>query len=877
MKDSPVRVLARLILGLGLASACMSRHPAEAANNVAPPNILWHNRVTGQTKVWIMKGTNVVSEVALPTTADDPAWKPVGTGDFNQDGQPDIAWQNERTGRVAIWFMRGTVLFAAALVNPVPDLTWKLVGIADFNSDSKPDLLWQNLTFGQNSVWLMNRTVPASYNFITSNSDPFWKIVATGDLNHDGKPDILLRNQSTGQNAVWFMNGLNLISGDLLRIANGNEAIERDQDWQIVGTGDYNADGKPDLLWRHAVLGMNVSWLMNGNIIIRATRLGTHEFEANWRMAGQDTAESTWRLRTADFTYLRPTVSLAPPRVALNFKLAPNATFGVTIQRRLANETNWTTLATDAPGTTYTDNAVSLGEAYEYRAFRQGFGGGQYSAAEHVAVALNVPPIEDRGRVILLVDRTLAGQIAAGVQQLTQDLAGDGWTVVRHDVPRHIDNYSSPLLFRTNAYNITNVIKPLIQAAYNADPARTKAILILGHVAIPYSGSFNPDGHTCAPPPLGPDHRGAWPADMYYGDIDGVWTDSSVTLTNCDFAEPHNVPNDGRFDQDGLPPPFTLELAVGRVDFARLPVFTTSPPRGIAPKSESALLLQYLSKNHRYRHKEFSWQQGDMPLRGMVYGNFHDGRDNQIFENAAQARLAISASSDNLTVGDFFLQNARPSAWGFLAGAGMWDRVNHAIPVLEHTSADLANPANEPKVTFAILLSSFMGDWNLRTDNFLRSLLATPNFGLASMWTRFALWRTDALGLGEHLGACFTRMVNAPKNVFYSHSRDLTILGDPTLRMHILAPLGGLRAVSSTNRVQLTWTASEPETQYYVYRSAAGGPLVRISTNAVTGLDFADSAPPAQRKLYMVRAIKRMAVGNGAYTNISQGVSVSVP
>jgi hypothetical protein len=261
----------------------------------------------------------------------------------------------------------------------------------------------------------------------------------------------------------------------------------------------------------------------------------------------------------------------------------------------------------------------------------------------------------------------------------------------------------------------------------------------------------------------------------------------------------------------------------------------------------------------------------------MVYGNFHDGRDNQIFENAAQARLAISASSDNLTVGDFFLQNARPSIWGFLAGAGLWDRVNQAFPVLEHTSADLANPANEPKVAFSMLLASFMGDWNLRTDNLLRSLLATPNFGLASMWTRFALWRTDALGLGEHLGACFTRMVNAPKNVFYSHSRELTILGDPTLRMHILAPPSGFQVVSSTTRAQLTWTASEPDSQFYVYRAVANGPFVRISTNAVTGLAFTDPTPPAGRKTYMVRSIKRMTVGNGAFTNISQGVTVSAP
>ena len=865
-------------IALMAAGIWMEAVPLFAASNVAPPNILWHDRVTGQGKLWIMNGTNFVSEIALPTTSDDPAWKMVGTGDFNQDGQPDIAWQNETTGQPAVWFMKGPILHSAALIKRIPDLTWKLVGVADFNGDRKPDLLWQNLTLGQNAVWLMNGTTLLSANFITSNGDPFWKIVATGDINHDGKSDIILRNQSTGQNATWFMNGLNFISGDLLRTVNGNEAIERDQDWQIVGTGDYNGDGKLDLLWRHATVGMNVCWYMNSSIVARAGHLGKHEFETNWRIAGQETAESTWRLRTAEFSYVRPSVSISPPRVDLSFKIVRSATFGVTIQRRLSTETQWTTLVTRAPGETYTDSAVSLGNAYEYRIFREGFGGIRYSAPEHVTVGLNARPIENRGKLILLVDETLASQITVGVQQLTQDLVGDGWTVIRHNVPRHIDDYTSPTSFRTNGFNITNVIKPLIRAVYDGDPTNTKAVFILGHVSIPYSGTYNPDGHTCAPPPLGPDHRGAWPADMFYGDMDGTWTDRGATLTNCDFVEPHNVPNDGKFDQDGIPAPFSLKLAVGRVDFARLPVFTSTPPPGVAAKSEAALLLQYLTKDHRYRHKLNSWQQGNTPLRGMVYGNFHDGRDNQIFENAKQTSLAISANPDSLTVGDFYLQNARPSAWGFLAGAGLWDRVNQAIPVLEHTSAHLANPANEPKTSFYILLSSFMGDWNLRTDNFLRSLLATPNHGLASMWTRAALWRTDALGIGEHLGAALTRMVSSPKNTFYDQSRDLTILGDPTLRLHVLAPPTNLKAASSALNVLLSWNASESGAQYYVYRGQAlNGPFTRIASAPVSGLAFTDNSPPTQQKVYMVRAIKPLAVGNGAYTNLSQGAFASLP
>ena len=37
-----------------------------------------------------------------------------------------------------------------------------------------------------------------------------------------------------------------------------------DTNWEIVGTGDFNGDGKTDILWRNKSTGQNVVWLMNG-------------------------------------------------------------------------------------------------------------------------------------------------------------------------------------------------------------------------------------------------------------------------------------------------------------------------------------------------------------------------------------------------------------------------------------------------------------------------------------------------------------------------------------------------------------------------------------------------------------------------------------
>jgi Beta-propeller repeat/FG-GAP-like repeat len=66
--------------------------------------------------------------------------------------------------------------------------------------------------------------------------------VCCGDFNGDGRADILWRNAS-GEVYEWLLNGTNLI-GEGSPGSVGN-------DWQIAGVGDFNGDGKADILWRN--------------------------------------------------------------------------------------------------------------------------------------------------------------------------------------------------------------------------------------------------------------------------------------------------------------------------------------------------------------------------------------------------------------------------------------------------------------------------------------------------------------------------------------------------------------------------------------------------------------------------------------------------
>jgi hypothetical protein len=80
-----------------------------------------------------------------------------GGRDFNQDGSPDLVWQHDSNGQIAIWFMDGPTMRAGVPLGPgqVEDLGWKIVGSGDFNRDGWQDLAWQHQGDGRISVWKM--------------------------------------------------------------------------------------------------------------------------------------------------------------------------------------------------------------------------------------------------------------------------------------------------------------------------------------------------------------------------------------------------------------------------------------------------------------------------------------------------------------------------------------------------------------------------------------------------------------------------------------------------------------------------------------------------------------------------------------------------
>lgn len=72
-----------------------------------------------------------------------------------------------------------------------------------------------------------------------------------GDFDGDGRSDVLWHNAATGNSVIWR-------SGDAT--AQIPMARVGDVRWEISGIGDFNGDGKSDVLWRHNVTGSNSLW-----------------------------------------------------------------------------------------------------------------------------------------------------------------------------------------------------------------------------------------------------------------------------------------------------------------------------------------------------------------------------------------------------------------------------------------------------------------------------------------------------------------------------------------------------------------------------------------------------------------------------------------
>jgi hypothetical protein len=534
------------------------------------------------------------------------------------------------------------------------------------------------------------------------------------------------------------------------------------------------------------------------------------------------------------------TVRESPARITLSWVADTNAT-SYQISRRAP--AGWEPVAeVGGSSTNWTDGNATAGTTREYQIIKNTSAG--YRGFGYIMSGIRAPFPDSRGTLVLVVETSIARSLASELRRLRQDLTGEGWMVARRDVSMN----DSP-----------QAVREVIKTVYDGDPTNVNALLLFGHVPVPYSGNIAPDGHD--------NHRGAWPADAYYGDMDGDWTDTAVNTRFSERAVNWNLPGDGKFDPSVIPS--AIELMVGRVDLHNMTCFANKTPS----RSEVDLLRRYLDKNHAYRHGRM-----EIERRAIICDNFFDKGDDPIggsawrnFPPAVGAENILEAPWD----GFFPAATETNFLWGFASGGGSYyDSAGVG------TSDDFA--LQELKIVFSMFMGSYFGDWN-NESNFLRASLGSGNI-LTATYSGFPQTLYFPMGLGEPIGHCIRLTQNNLTNTIYppwaqgQGEVHVALMGDPTLRLYPVKPASNLTISNSAGMAQLHWTAS-PDTGllgYHIFRATnAEGSFTRVSENLVTNTSFQD-LPDSGSCTYMVRAVKLEQSPSGTYFNPSQGIFATV-
>jgi len=250
--------------GGGVQLTLQVRDVANDFNGDGRSDVLWHSS-TGRVTDWLGQANG--GFVGNFSNADGQAgtdWHIVGTGDFNGDTRDDVLWRND-DGSLTDWLGQSNGGFVSNFANAFGqiDNSWQVAGTGDFNGDGRDDILWHSNT-GRVTNWLGQANGGFVSNFVNADGQAGtdWHIVGVGDFNGDGRDDILWRNDD-GSVTDWLAqpNG-----GFASNFANAFGQV--DNTWQIVGVGDFNGDGRDDVLW-HSNAGRVTNWLgqTNGGFI----------------------------------------------------------------------------------------------------------------------------------------------------------------------------------------------------------------------------------------------------------------------------------------------------------------------------------------------------------------------------------------------------------------------------------------------------------------------------------------------------------------------------------------------------------------------------------------------------------------------------------
>ena len=252
--------------------------PKPHFNADANSDLLLLNNTNHGVAVWQMNGTQVVAKPQVGTINAAAGWHLPRQGDFNGDGKTDLLFLNDTTHGVAVWQMNGTQVASwPSGRHHQPAGGWDYQDTGDFNGDGKSDLLFLNDTTPRRRGLADERHAGRARPQVgTINAAGGWPSQDTGDFNGDGKTDLLFLNDTTHGVAVWQMNGRRSQPSALIGTINAAGG------WHYDELGDFNGDGKTDMLLLNDTTHGVAVWQMNGTQVETSPQVGTINAAAGW-------------------------------------------------------------------------------------------------------------------------------------------------------------------------------------------------------------------------------------------------------------------------------------------------------------------------------------------------------------------------------------------------------------------------------------------------------------------------------------------------------------------------------------------------------------------------------------------------------------------
>lgn len=519
---------------------------------------------------------------------------------------------------------------------------------------------------------------------------------------------------------------------------------------------------------------------------------------------------------------------------------------------------------------TFSDT-ITTGQAFEYMV-EKGYGPDGWPVYGYIYASNRMSATTDRGIIILIADSTHKTFLENSIRTYRNDLIGDGW---------------STILKWVSPSTTVPQIKSYIYNTYTSNPSRVKSVVLIGNIAVPYSGDFDengifpPDGHTTNYTP--PSHEGAWSTDLYYGDMfNATWPDASVSNTAGARPANRNVPSDGKFDITELPN--ILQLQIGRIDLSEMTEFKYDVPD--SNNIERELLKRYFEKNHSFRHKLVTIQ--ERCLYANTYADVLSGPPiDEHWPTNAYRNMSVFFGKNVVSKTTTYRNtlNSNSYLWSFAFGAGNY---NQSTSV--GYSINLASTSQQLQTVFAGYLGSYFADFDT-ANNFMRAALASKGNVLNTFWVGRPSWYFHHMALGETIGYSALRTqsnYDSALSAFYGYTVSLyptaaysafsihsSLLGDPTVRLQPLETPSNfyVRQDSCNFRFKLRWTAPSDTAvhTYYIFRAKHIDSTFSLLGTTIN-TSYTDNSPLTGTNVYMLRGSKLQVNSSGSYFNLSQGL-----